>query len=189
MKKAYGSRKQYPVAPACARRLRVLLLVVLGLAFAPMARAQALTLTLTAHDEGPPGSHNETAYWFEAAGTSGRNPSLRLSPGSHVVVTLANAGDRPHSIHFGPPIDAASRLIDAGSTDRFEFDVPANTTGSTTYWCDAHEVIGMGGVVEFTTESTGAVGDQQRGDLIPTTFWIPLLAVGIATAASRRLKR
>lgn len=98
-------------------------------------------------------------FRFEEEGDE-PNPTVRLRPGTHVVVELVNAGPAIHNFHVDPREVAncsrANCQIPAllpGERAKLEFDVPAEKTGRFRYWCDPHFSMGMVGQFEVVPEA------------------------------------
>lgn len=144
------------------------LVILASLVLAAVPVTAVTEINMTAHDEGPPDSRAERPFWFEAEGLDGRNPTLDLDPGEEVVVTITNEGTQTHSLRFGGQIDAPTPVVEPNATLTVEFTVPANATGPITYWCQFHQVMGMGGGIALAgEEGEGFRFTMDRDDLVP----------------------
>jgi Copper binding proteins, plastocyanin/azurin family len=139
----------FPTSPTTAPwrggRRALLFLPILGFAVAcgvglsvRTAKGPTRELTLVARD-----------MKFYLAGDPTPNPRLVLRQGELVRVTLQN--DDPGMAHDfavqgAGRLDRASRMIDAGDSDRIEFTVP-KVSGEYDYLCSSHPQM-MRGIVE-----------------------------------------
>ena len=163
-------------------RLALLALVVL----LPGAAAQAERgLVLEAHDQGPATSRGERAMWFEVGGE--RNPVLRLEPGAPYRVLVMNEGRVNHTLRFGEPLDLETPAVPPGGTALVRFRAP-ETAEAGEYWCELHEVLGMGGAfaVGDATPPAGNRFTMQRSDLVPGFEMVFAALAFVALVAWRR---
>jgi hypothetical protein len=157
--------------------------VALALLVAPPV-ASALDLQVSARDDGPVGAQNERAQWFEVAGQPGRDPTVRVAPGDVVHVAFENDGTHAHSLHlsFGPQ----TPLLAPHERATLDLVVPAKATWGA-YWCDAHRVAGMVGVLDLGTGIAAPTVSESRLALIPAAQ--PVLALALALALAVALRR
>jgi len=134
----------------------------------PLAPAQSVTLV--AYNVGE-------RYWFERQGDTSENPTLHLTPGTHVEVTVINRAHLAHDLRFGSPIERVSPLLEPGQQETFSFDVPADASGTSRYWCEPHNLLGMSGKIVFGS-------DHSLGPP-PWAAWIGIGAA-LVVAALRR---
>jgi len=130
----------------------------------PLAPAQAITLV--AYNVGD-------RYWFERQGDTTENPTLHLAPGTRVEVTVVNRAHLAHDLRFGSPIDRVSPLLEPGQQETFSFNVPPDAHGTSRYWCEPHNLLGMSGKVVFGSAHAA-----------PTPPWAAWVAVGASLAAA-----
>lgn len=148
----------------------------------------ALSLHVVAHNVGAPDSRNEHPFWFTVDGMEGKDPTLNLTPGEDVTIAFTNAGDRPHQLQLGAPIDQGTGLVEPNGTAALSFRVPANvTTAATGYWCALHKPIGMAGAVSLggAPASKAPLSESTRPDLVPA----PPLAWALAAVALAAWRR
>lgn len=172
------------------------------LALAPVqAQPEDASLVVRAHDEGAPDSRAKRPFWFTADGLEGRNPTLALEPGQEVVVRFINEGSGVHTFHVDAPIEMDPTVVEPNGTATVRVHVPEDATDWTTYVCELHDVVGMGGFVSFGGTPPRDVPElaMDRGDLIPfephiLVEWATVagqlapavLAVGVALWTARR---
>lgn len=155
-------------------RLIVQLALLTVVAPAAAAAPDDAKLALQAFDAG------EADYWFEAEGLTGRNPTLTFPAGTRVVVTLHNDAHLHHNVHFGEPLDRATRQIGPGGSVIISLDVPADANGAARYWCDPHRELGMIGEVRFV-ENAGDAAELR----VPAANTVAALLAVVALALAR----
>jgi len=131
------------------------LFLIAALSLAPFAFAQdadapssptPVELTVTGHDD--------DGFYFTVDGLTGKNPTIRLPPDTHVVVTFTSKS----GVHnFNADAFGKTEIIGGGATTSLEFDTASE--GTFEYWCDPHKGSGMKGVIEVTSAAAGGAGE------------------------------
>lgn len=115
-------------------------------------------------------------YWFKLQDASEKNPTLTIPPGARVEVTLKNVAHVGHNIRFDDPINRALPILDPGRQDTLTFDVPANASGRSGYWCEPHRSFGMQGEIAWGAEESRRT---------PSPWVAAVLAVSMAALLPR----
>lgn len=93
-------------------------------------------LFVTAHDDG-------IAFWFEVRGLEGRNPDIRVAPGTQVTIHLTNNGTVAHNF-VAAALGGVACCVAPGATTDGSFIAPTADT-NVAYFCEPHRDAGMAG--------------------------------------------